>query len=162
MFDATQPKGMHPYWKSEFLPCLSDGALQAYRQQATGVTSPMSQAIMFQLAGAVADHDPSATSFASRDAAYVFFAAGCWPPDDPEAETHRAWARSAWEAIRPYSTGGNYINAQTSDEDETRVRDAYRGNLERLAEVKAAYDPDNLFRVNRNIAPASSTSRARM
>jgi FAD/FMN-containing dehydrogenase len=74
--------------------------------------------------------------------------------DDPEPKEHWAWARSAWEAIRPYSTGGNYINAQTADEDETRLNAAYRDSLGRLAQVKASYDPDNLFRVNRNIAPA--------
>jgi FAD/FMN-containing dehydrogenase len=153
MFDATQPKGMHQYWKSEFLPSLSDDVLDTYRQQASGIASPMSQAILFQLAGAPGDRDASATSFGNREANYIFFAAGCWPPSDADGEKHRVWARSAWEAMRPHSTGGNYINAQTADEDETRLREAYGTNLARLAEVKAAYDPDNLFRVNRNIAP---------
>jgi FAD/FMN-containing dehydrogenase len=155
MLDASQPNGMHQYWKSEFLARLPDGLLHAYREQAAGIASPMSQAMIFQLGGALADHDPGATSFGNRDAAHIFFAAGSWRPDSPDAERHRAWARSAWEAIRPYSTGGNYINLQTTDEDETRTRAAYRDNLGRLARVKAAYDPDNLFRVNRNIAPAA-------
>jgi FAD/FMN-containing dehydrogenase len=115
----------------------------------------MSQAIVFQLGGALADRDPCATSFGNRDAAHIFFAASAWRPDAPDPERHRAWARSAWEAIRPFSTGGNYINLQTVDEDDTRMRAAYRDNLGRLARVKAAYDPDNLFRVNRNIAPAA-------
>jgi FAD/FMN-containing dehydrogenase len=154
MFDATQPNGLHQYWKSEFLPGLSGDLLETYRRHATEMTSPMSQAIIFALGGAVAENDAAATSFANRDAAYVFFAAGTWSPDSAEAEVHRGWARSAWEAVVPYSTGGNYINVQTVDEDETRLRGAYRDNLEHLARVKAAYDPDNLFRVNRNIAPA--------
>jgi FAD/FMN-containing dehydrogenase len=158
MFDATQPKGMHQYWKSEFITDLHDELLQTYRRQATQITSPMSQAIIFQLAGGIADQDASATSFASRDVAYVFFAAGCWPPNAADAEKHRAWARSAWEAVRPYSTGGNYINVQTADEGETRLREAYGENLGRLAQVKAVYDPGNLFRVNRNIAPAPDRS----
>lgn len=155
MTDPTQPRGMHNYWKSEFLPPLSDELLQTYREQAAGIALPMSQIVLFQLGGALADHDPGATSFGNRDAAYVFFAAGCWPPNMPDAERHRAWARSAWEAIRPYSTGGNYVNAQTADEDETRMKEAYRDNLDRLAKVKAVYDPDNLFRLNRNIRPAA-------
>jgi Berberine and berberine like len=108
----------------------------------------------FQLGGAVADHLHTATSFGNRDAAHIFFAAGCWPPGTADAQRHRAWARSAWEAIRPYSTCGNYINVQRDDEDETRMREAYRGSLGRLGNVKAIYDPDNLFRVNRNIPPA--------
>jgi FAD/FMN-containing dehydrogenase len=56
--------------------------------------------------------------------------------------------------MRQYSTGGNYINVQTADEDDSRMHEAYRDEFDRLANVKAAYDPDNLFRVNRNIAPA--------
>jgi FAD/FMN-containing dehydrogenase len=155
MLDATQPKGLHNYWKSEFLPRLSDELLDRFRQQAANIESPMSQAILFQLDGAIADRTPGATSFDNRDAAYVFFAAGCWASDAPHVERHRAWARSAWEAVRPYSTGGNYINVQTVDEDETRVGEAYRNNLRRLTKVKTDYDPDNLFRVNRNIAPAA-------
>ena len=154
MFDATQPKGMHNYWKSEFLPRLSDELLETYRQQGAGMASPMSQLVIFQLGGALADHDATATSFGNRDADSFFAAAGCWPPGTPDYENDRGWARSAWEAIRPYSTGGNYINVQTADDDDTRLREAYRDSLERLATVKAAYDPDNLFRVNRNIAPA--------
>jgi FAD/FMN-containing dehydrogenase len=154
MFDATQPKGMHNYWKSEFFPRLSDELLETYRQQGAGMASPMSQLVIFQLGGALADHDATATSFGNRDADSFFAAAGCWPPGTPDYENDRGWARSAWEAIRPYSTGGNYINVQTADDDDTRLREAYRDSLERLATVKAAYDPDNLFRVNRNIAPA--------
>ncbi|HET6214627.1 MAG TPA: BBE domain-containing protein, partial [Micromonosporaceae bacterium] len=64
-----------------------------------------------------------------------------------------AWARRAWTAIRPYSTGGNYANFQTDDEGEDRTREAYRSTYRRLAAIKARYDPSNLFRVNRNIQP---------
>jgi len=58
-----------------------------------------------------------------------------------------------WSALRPFSTGGNYINFQTEDEAATRTSESYRGNMARLQEVKSRYDPGNLFRVNRNIAP---------
>ena len=157
MFDATQPKGMHNYWKSEFLPRLSDKVLETFRQQGAGMTSSMSQLIIFQLGGALADHDANATPFGNRDADSFFAAAGCWPPGTPALEKDQMWARTAWEAIRPYSTGGNYVNVQTAD-DDVRLRDAYRDSLERLATVKAAYDPENLFRVNRNIAPVETPS----
>jgi FAD/FMN-containing dehydrogenase len=153
MFDATQPKGLHNYWKSEFLPRLSGDLLDTFRRSGTGVTSPMSQLVIFQLGGALADIDADAAAFGNRDADAFFAAAGCWPPG-AAAESDREWARTAWEAIRPYSTGGNYVNVQTADDDDTRLHAAYRGSLDRLAAVKAAYDPGNLFRVNRNIAPA--------
>jgi FAD/FMN-containing dehydrogenase len=159
MLDATQPKGLHYYWKSEFLPGVSDELLETYRQQAAAVASPMSQAVIFQLGGALAEQDPGATSFGNRDASYIFFAQGSWPASSPDADNHLAWVRTAWENIRPYSTGGNYVNVQTFDEDDTRVREAYRDNLERLATIKSAYDPDNLFRVNRNIQPRGIPAR---
>ncbi len=148
------PKGMHNYSKSEFLARLDGGMIEALQQQAELITSPLSLQL-FQLGGALRDQELGATSFANRDAAYNFVAAGSWSPESADAETHLAWVRSAWEAIRPYSTGGNYINVQTADEDDSRIREAYRQNLERLKQVKAAYDPDNFFRVNRNIQPAA-------
>jgi FAD/FMN-containing dehydrogenase len=154
MFDASQPTGMHNYWKSEFLSCLSDDLLATYRQQGAGMVSPMSQLFIFQLGGALAEHDAMTTAFGNRDADSFFASAGCWPPDTPDHESDGAWARTAWEAIRRYSTGGNYINVQTGEDDDTRLREAYRDSLQRLATVKAAYDPENLFRVNRNITPA--------
>jgi FAD/FMN-containing dehydrogenase len=152
--DASQPKGLHNYWKSEFLPRLSTPVLDEFRLHGAGITSPMSMMMIFQLGGALADQEPDATSFSNQDAEYICFAAGAWPPYAGNAERHLAWVRSAWEAIHPHSTGGNYINTQTADEDESRLGEAYRANLDRLAKVKAIYDPDNLFRVNRNIAPA--------
>ncbi|MGH8991101.1 MAG: BBE domain-containing protein, partial [Acidimicrobiia bacterium] len=154
LLDATQPKGMHYYWKSEFLPGLSGALLDTYRDRAAAITSPLSQAVIFQFGGAVADHDSGVAAFGNRDAAYGFFAAGGWPPGDPNADRHLAWVRTTWEAIRPHSTGSNYVNWQTPDEDDTRLREAYGDHLGRLAGIKSAYDPDNLFRVNRNIRPA--------
>jgi FAD/FMN-containing dehydrogenase len=152
LLDPIYPKGLHYYWKSEFFPGLSEDLLRTCVEHSDRLTSPMSHIILLQLGGALAELDTS-TPFGNRDAAFVFFGVGAWPPDSPEPERHRGWVRSAWESVRPYSTGGNYVNAQTADEDESRMKEAYRDNLDRLRSVKATYDPDNLFRVNRNISP---------
>ncbi len=64
-----------------------------------------------------------------------------------------AAVRSGWEKIRPFSTGGNYVNFQLAEDGADRTADAYRKNYDRLQCIKAEYDPDNLFRVNRNISP---------
>jgi FAD/FMN-containing dehydrogenase len=66
-----------------------------------------------------------------------------------------AWARDGWARIRPFSTGGNYVNFQLAEDDSTRTAAAYGNNYRRLQQAKATYDPDNLFRVNRNIPPAA-------
>jgi FAD/FMN-containing dehydrogenase len=76
-----------------------------------------------------------------------------WAPDSGAGDSNREWVRSAWKALKRYSTGGNYVNFQTADESDARTVESYRQNYERLASIKARYDPTNLFRVNRNIRP---------
>jgi FAD/FMN-containing dehydrogenase len=159
-FDASQPKGTHNYWKSEFLPGLSDELLETFAEQGAGMSSPMSMLWLLQLGGALADHGAMDTPFGNRDADAIVAAAACWDADVPEHGRDRVWARRAWEALRRYSTGGNYVNVQTADDDDTRLREAYRESFDRLAKVKATYDPDNLFRVNRNIAPVGTAAAA--
>ena len=153
MLDATQPKGPHYYWKTEFVPGLEDGFLEAFRSGALGVTSPMSQSIIFHIGGALNERAVDDGAVGNRDAQYVTGFAGSWPPPDPRADEHVAWVRGSWEGIRPYSTGGNYVNFQLAEDDAGRTAAAYGPNYDRLRQVKAAYDPHNLFRVNRNIAP---------
>jgi hypothetical protein len=73
-------------------------------------------------------------------------------PDQP-GRLFRHAQRQAWQRIRPYSTGGNYVNFQTADDDTARTAEAYGTNYARLQHLKARYDPDKLFRINRNISP---------
>jgi FAD/FMN-containing dehydrogenase len=154
MLDANEPKGAHRYWKTEFLPGLSSEYLDAFREGAMKLTSPLSQSIIFHLGGALNGRDDDDGAVGNRDARYVSGFAGTWPPGMP-AEPHVAWVRAAWERIRPFSTGGNYVNFQVAEDDAARTAAAYGQNYARLQRVKAAYDPDNLFRVNRNIPPAA-------
>jgi FAD/FMN-containing dehydrogenase len=153
MLDATMPDGMHYYWKSEFVPALSDELLTDYRAQFDGLDAPANQAAFMHLAGALSGFDEDDGAVGNRDAGYVCVIQSMYPEGGP-AEENREWVRSAWKALKKYSTGGNYINFQTADETDDRTAESYRGNLDRLAEVKGRYDPENLFRVNRNIKPA--------
>lgn len=148
-----QPAGFHQYPKSQFVADLSDGFLDTYRQRAAAITSPLSQLVLFQLGGAIGDREPLATAMGNRDASYVFLAMGTWSPDDPARDTHLGWVRSTWEALSPYSSGGNYVNVQNTDDEEDRIRAAYGDGYERLQLVKARYDPHNFFSMNRNILP---------
>ena len=153
MLDATQPKGMHYYWKSEFVPGLSDELLADCRAQFDGMEAPANQIVLFHLEGALAGFAEDDGAVGNRDAAFACVIQSMWAEGGP-AEANIAWVRSAWTTLKRHSTGGNYINFQTDDEADDRTAESYRGNLARLAEVKAAYDPENLFRVNRNIRPA--------
>jgi FAD/FMN-containing dehydrogenase len=153
LMDGSQPHGLNYYWKTEFLPGLTTSFLDAFREHALRLTSPLSESVLFHLSGALNDRDDDDGAVGNRDAHFVTGFAADWPPDAP-GDDHIAWAREGWERIRPFSTGGNYVNFQLAEDDHTRTADAYRRSYERLQQVKATYDPDNLFRVNRNITPA--------
>jgi len=157
MLNAMEPKWLHRYWKTWFLPGLSSEFLDAFRSSALQVTSPLSQSIIFHLAGALNDREGDDGAVGNRDAHYIGGFAGTWPPGAP-ADPHVAWARDGWARTRPFSTGGTYINFLLAEDDTARTADAYGTNYQRLQQVKATCDPDNLFRVNRNIPPAGIES----
>lgn len=156
MFDGGQPSGRHYYWKSEYLAIISDEVIDASIASATQMTSPFSQVVIFQLAGAIAQRGEAETAATYRKAAFIHIIAASW--EDPQSsEKHVQWTRNLWEDVRPYSSGAGYANFHTQDEGEDRVRASYGSNFERLAALKEKYDPDNLFRVNQNIKPGQKT-----
>jgi FAD/FMN-containing dehydrogenase len=152
--DDTEPKGMHYYWKTEYLAELSDDLLRTARELAAECPIPDAQIGFLHLAGAVNERGEDDGAVGNRDARYALGVNGMWGPEERAAETFRDWVRQAWERVRPFSTGRTYINFQTADEDDARVRATYGANFERVLEVKNRYDPTNLFRVNRNVRPA--------
>ena len=150
--DGMEPKGHHHYWKTEYLAGLTNEFLDTFRDSASKVTSPLSDSIIIPLAGALNERADDDGAVGNRDARYMTAFAGQWPAGAP-ADEHVAWVREAWKRVRPHSTGGNYLNFQTADEDEQRVRATYGPNFDRLVEAKQTYDPENLFRRNRNVRP---------
>ncbi len=70
-----------------------------------------------------------------------------------ESQQHIQWTREFWAAMRPFSTGGVYVNLLSQDDGEERLRAAYGSNYDQLVALKSKYDPTNLFRVNQNIKP---------
>jgi FAD/FMN-containing dehydrogenase len=155
LLDATDHKGNNQYWKTEYIAGLSPGYLDAFRDAALRQTSPLSYSVIFHIGGALNERTADDGAVGNRDARFVTGFSGVWPPDDPRSDQHVGWVRRSWEAIRPFSTGGNYVNFQVADDSPDRTAEAYGANYDRLRRVKARYDADNLFRVNRNIVPAA-------
>lgn len=152
LLDATQPNGRRYYWKSEYLPSVEPQMLTTALACAKKIESPHSAILLFPLGGAVQDLPADHSAVGNRDAKIVFNVAGSW--DDPaEDDKHIGWARDTWTALKPFSTGGTYINFLTEEEGEDRIKDALGGNYDRLVEIKTKWDPNNLFRTNKNIAP---------
>jgi FAD/FMN-containing dehydrogenase len=153
LLDATQPKGRRYYWKSEYLAGVEPALCEKVLAHAAKIRSPHSAVILFHIEGALnrleADHSP----VGNRDARYVVNIAGSWEQAGDD-DANIAWAREAWNDIKVFSTGGTYINFLTEDEGPERIEAALGKSLKRLAEVKAKWDPKNVFRTNRNIKPA--------
>jgi FAD/FMN-containing dehydrogenase len=155
-FDPLFPRNtLRAYWKSQYLDELSDRAIEVIADRALARPEPLTLVNVFHMGGAIAAVDPQATAFSQRSAPYMASIDGMWTDPAKDAD-NIAWVRSAWEAVAQFGTGGVYLNfTGLADEiPSAGVDSAYGRNLERLAEVKAAYDPDNLFRINNNIRPA--------
>jgi FAD/FMN-containing dehydrogenase len=151
MMDISAPSGQLNYWKADFMAELDDRAIDLLIEQANAMRSPLSQIHVHQLGGAMSRVAPNATAFRRRDAGFVYNLIGLWK-DPTENEVHTNWAKGAFEALRPVSSGGAYVNF-LGDDGQERVRDAYGANYPRLAELKKRYDPANLFHLNQNIKP---------
>ena len=151
MMDMSAPSGYLNYWKADFMADLSDRAIDLLIDQANAMRSPLSQIHIHQLGGAMGRVSPEATAFPRRDAGFVYNLLGLWK-DPTENEVHTSWAKGAFEALRPVSIGGAYVNF-LGDDGQERVRAAYGPNYERLAGLKKRYDPTNLFQLNQNIQP---------
>jgi FAD/FMN-containing dehydrogenase len=152
LLDATQPKGRRYYWKSEYLPGHAPEFLAAAIEHASRVPSPHSAILIFPLDGALnrlpADHSAAG----NRDAVSVVNIASSW--DKPEDDSvNIEWARQTWRDLRRFSTGGTYVNFLTEEEGVDRIRAAYGALYDRLAAVKARWDPTNMFRANKNVPP---------
>jgi FAD/FMN-containing dehydrogenase len=153
MLDGTQPKGRRYYWKSEYLSRIEPALCDKAMAHAAKIPSPHSAVIFFQLGGALNQLKDEHSPAGNRDARYVLNVAGSWErAGDDKANIE--WARQAWADMKSFSTGGNYINFLTEDEGPERIEAALGKGLKRLAEVKATWDPENVFRTNRNIKPA--------
>ena len=154
-FDALFPKGGFYYWKSRALAELSDDAIADIADFASRRPSPLTDIVVWHNGGAISRAGESETSYAGRDAAYLVTGEASW--DDPAlTDDAIAWGRAFWDTMGRHSTGGLYLNfAGLGEEKEALVKAGYGSNYDRLARLKAEYDPANLFRMNLNITPAS-------
>jgi FAD/FMN-containing dehydrogenase len=155
MLDALNPPGNRVYWKSSVLRDLGDDVLDTLVEQSTSIPSPLSVALIEFYGGATDRVGAEETAYPLRGALFAVNAISAWT--DPAVDTPNiSWTRSIWDAVQPFSSGGVYVNfLGVGDQDEQRVRAAYGPNYARLARIKAAYDPTNVFRLNHNIKPAA-------
>ena len=153
LLDAANPKGRRYYWKSEYLSRIEPALCEKLVTHAAKIRSPHSVAVLFQIDGALNQLDEAHSPVGNRDARYVLNLPGSWEQASDDA-VNIAWAREAWNDMKSFSTGGTYVNFLTEDEGPERIEAALGKGLQRLATIKAKWDPQNIFRTNRNVKPA--------
>lgn len=152
MFDPLLPKGTLSYAKSDYFDEISEEAIDVMIAWAEKMPRNLSLTHLNHFGGALARLPNDATPFAQRDAVFAFSQDGIWN-DPAETDASIEWVKGFWQAMRAFSPRGAYVNFM-DDEGESRIREAYGDNYDRLVAIKTKYDPTNLFRLNQNIKPS--------
>ena len=142
--------GKLSYIKATFADDLTPGLLDAMLPVGAEIGSELSQIEILSMGGAISRVDPDATAFPHRGVKWLINIPATWE-DPAQSDGEIAWVRRAYEAIEPHATGGAYVNFMDIDDLPTT---GYGATLARLQQAKAAYDPENLLRLNQNIEPA--------
>ncbi len=151
VFDPLYPEGDQWYWRADFFSEISDESIVEHAKWAEKMPTPQSTMHLYPIDGAAHRVGKEDTPWAYRDANWAGVIVGV-DPDPANADTLRDWAVGYYDALHPYSSGGAYVNFMM-EEGQERIRASYRDNYDRLAEIKAKYDPENFFKVNQNIRP---------
>jgi hypothetical protein len=155
-FDTLYGKGDQWYWRGDFVKSVPDEAVRIHADFGKRLPSWKSTMHLYSVDGAVHDVGPDETAWAYRDATYSSVIAAV-DPDPAMLPALRDWCVQYWEAQHAFSAGGAYVNFMMN-EGQDRVRATYGPHYQRLAAIKAAYDPDNFFRTNQNIEPDRTIS----
>jgi hypothetical protein len=158
MFDPIYPPGLQWYWRADFVNELSDDAIAQHVRFGQTMPTMHSTMHLYPINGAAARVGKTETAWNYRAANWAQVMVGV-DPDPANKEKITNWTRDYFDALHPFSAGGAYVNFMM-DEGEDRVKATYGGNYKRLAEIKAKYDPTNLFRVNQNIKPSGAKRAA--
>jgi hypothetical protein len=151
LIDGANPYGRRNYWRAHNLTGFEDGVVDRMLELTESMPSPFSALLVLNMAGAIARVDDDATALGDRKAPFSVHLNTMWEGADGD-DANIAWTRGATEAFSPWISPGMGLNFYT-EVGHQEIEDAFGPRLERLRQVKRAYDPDNLFRLNQNIEP---------
>jgi FAD/FMN-containing dehydrogenase len=152
-FDPLLTPGERNYWKSHDFVELQDGLVGVMLDAVRTLPSPACEIFIAQLGGAINRVAADATAYPHRNVEFIMNVHVRWSDKSDDAKCI-AWGRQVYDATAPFATGGVYVNFMPEDESQRVRSGAYGPNFARLAQLKAKYDPTNLFRLNQNVAPA--------
>jgi hypothetical protein len=150
-FDGLYPPGHQWYWRADFFTEITDESISEHAKWGEQLPTMQSTMHLYPIDGVPHQVRPEDTAWSYREANWAGVIVGV-DPDPAKKAMLRDWTVGYWDAIHPHSSGGAYVNFMM-EEGQERVQASYRGNYDRLAKIKAKYDPKNLFKVNQNILP---------
>jgi FAD/FMN-containing dehydrogenase len=154
-FDAIFPSGELRYWKSRAVSELSEEVIGKIIELAGRRPTPLTDIVIWHHGGAMSRVGETETAYGGRDTEFLVTAEASWT-DPAQNDEAIAWAREVWDAMEPYTTGAVYLNFPgLGEEKDDLARAGYGENYDRLVALKTEYDPENLFRMNINIPPAT-------
>ena len=158
MLDAGYPKGSLNYWKASFLRELSDDAMRTAIEAFPSCPSPMTGLLFEHVHGAVTRVGVSDTAVQHREPGYNLVMTSVWT-DPSQTDANVTWTRETYAALEPFFLNRRYVNYLSEDDLGEAGRAAYGPNFDRLARLKARYDPENVFHLNLNVQPAANGDR---
>lgn len=153
MFDALYPPGMQWYWRAHYIKELSIDAIKTNIEYGSKVPSMHSTTHLYPIDGRVHEMESGDTAWSNREARWSQVIVGV-DPDPNNADKVTNWCKNYFDALKPYAMGGAYVNFMMNEGQE-RIKASYKGNYDRLVDVKTKYDPSNFFHVNQNIEPST-------
>ncbi len=152
MMDGGFPRGALNYWKSSFLDSLPDDAITTMVDAFRACPAPLGALLLEHFHGAVTRVPVEQTAYPHRSVGFNLLIVAQWM-DPTQTDECQAWARQTYQAMQPFMASGRYVNYLGDDEKGDAVADAYGVNYARLQQIKAKYDPENVFHLNQNIRP---------
>lgn len=153
LFDDLYPKGMQWYWRAHYVNELTDECIQENIKYGSNIPTFHSTTHFYPIDGKVHEVSQEDTAWANRGARWAQVIVGV-SPDPSDADKVTQWCKDYYEGVKPYAEGGSYVNFMMQEGQE-RIKAGYKGNYDRLSQIKKKYDPDNFFHINQNIVPAS-------
>ena len=154
VLDPSFPRLALNYWKSCFVPSLTDDVIQVLIEQFESCPSAMSKIIIENPHGAALRLSSTDAAFPHRSGGFSILILSQWS-DANDSERNTFWARETFRRLEMHAASRAYSNYMDDDETIARVRQAYGDNFERLQRLKDRYDPGNIFHLNQNIPPSS-------
>ncbi|SDB58068.1 Berberine and berberine like [Flavobacteriaceae bacterium MAR_2010_188] len=151
MFDGLYPPGLQWYWRAHYIKELSLDAIKTNIEFGSKIPSMLSTTHLYPIDGRVHEMESADTAWSNREARWSQAIVGV-DPDPNNADKVTNWCKNYFDALKPYAMGGAYVNFMM-DEGQERIKASYKGNYDRLVDVKTKYDPSNFFHVNQNIEP---------